>query len=169
MTRLSALLLSVAAFLPWWRAESAPTTPYPTALLRRHEPAIVFVGDDGPALPRARSALERVLQTPVGVKARELLESGVLVGPLTIDLNHRGENFTAYRIPGRELGETIHFDPWSRPLVETERGREEALPETVLAHELGHAVFKLVSEEAVIQAIENPVREQMGMPRRRHF
>ena len=83
--------------------------------------------------------------------------------------NHRGENFTSYRVPGYELGETIHFDPWSRPLVDTERGRLEALPETVLAHEIGHAVFKLVSEEAVIQAVENPVREAMGMPRRRHF
>jgi hypothetical protein len=165
MIRLSALFLTLAAMLPWRPAE----TPHPPPRIHRHGPAVLFVGDDGPALHRARAVLDRVLATPVGVKARELLDAGVLEGPLVIDLNHHGENFTPYRVPGRELGETIHFDPWSHPLVDTERGRERALPETVLAHELGHAVFKLVSEEAVIQAIENPVRQQMGMPRRSHF
>jgi hypothetical protein len=168
MVRLSALLLTLTAMLPFGPSEPGKGVRVPAAV-HRHGPPVLFMGDDGPALPRARAALERVLSTPVGVKARELLDAGVLAGPLIIDLNHHGENYTAYRIPGRELGETIHFDPWSRPLVDTERGREEALPETVLAHELGHAVFKLVSEEAVIQAIENPVRQQMGMPRRRHF
>jgi hypothetical protein len=168
MLRLSALLLSLTVLFPWWEAEPSARATRPVAV-RHAGPAVIFVGDSGPALPRAQAALQRVLGTEVGVKARELLENGVLGGPLTIELNHRGENFTQYRIPGRELGETILFDPWSRPLVDTERGREEALPETVLAHEIGHAVFKLTSEEAVIQAIENPVREQMGMPRRRHF
>ena len=168
MFRLSALVLFLSAAIPWWPSDrvEVPGVPLPA---RRYAPVVLFVGDDGPALPRARGALERVLSTPVGSKARELLDAGLLAGPLIIDLNDRGENYTSYRVPGRELGETIHFDPWSRPLVETERGIEEALPETVLAHELGHAVFKLVSEEAVIQAIENPVREQMGMPRRSHF
>lgn len=169
MIRLPTLLLSLTALLPWWQPEPEALPKRSPIALHRVGPSVIFVGDVGPALPRAQAALERVLQTQVGVKARELLESGVLAGPLTIELNHRGANFTQYRIPGRELGETILFDPWSRPLVDTERGLEEALPETVLAHELGHAVFKLTSEEAVIQAIENPVREQMGMPRRRHF
>lgn len=162
------VLVSIGLLVPWWHPEPEPLRHVPL-VAHRMQPTVVFIGDAGPALPRARAALERVLATPVGVKARELLDAGVLAGPLVIDLNHRGENFTAYRVPGLELGETILFDPWSRPLVETERGREEAAPETVLAHELGHAVFKLTSEEAVIQAIENPVRAALGMPRRSHF
>ena len=169
MIRLSTLLLSLTALFPWWAPEPLPRPAIRSIAGHSVGPAIVFVGDSGPALTRARAALEHVLQTPVGVTARELLESGVLGGPLVIEVNLRGENYTPYRVPGSVLGERILFDPWSRPLVDTERGREFALPETVLAHELGHAVFKLASEEAVIQAIENPAREQMGMPRRMHF
>jgi hypothetical protein len=39
----------------------------------------------------------------------------------------------------------------------------------VLAHELGHAVFKFTSEQDVIDAVENPVRDQLGLPRRSRF
>jgi hypothetical protein len=130
---------------------------------------IVFRGSDAAAVPIARAVLHNVLETSIGAKIRERLASGELAGPLTIEVNDRGENFTEYRVPGRVLGETIVFDPWSRPLVETERGREAAYPETVLAHEIGHAVFKLTSEREVIEAVENPVREQMGLPRRSRF
>ena len=84
-------------------------------------------------------------------------------------LNARGDNYTPYRIPGRVLGESIYFDPSSRPSVETERGSEPARAETVLAHELGHAVFKLTSEQEVIDAVENPVRADLGLPRRIRF
>lgn len=162
------VLVSIGLLLPGWQAEPEPPRHVPQAAYRL-QPTVVFIGDAGPAVLRARAALDRVLATPVGVKARELLDAGVLAGPLVIDLNHRGENFTAYRVPGLELGETILFDPWSRPLVDTEHGRLEAAPETVLAHELGHAVFKLTSEEAVIDAVENPIRAALGMPRRSHF
>jgi hypothetical protein len=162
------VLVSIGLLIPWWSAEPERPRHVPPAA-HRLQPAVIFIGDVGPAVPRARMALERVLATPVGAKARELLDAGVLRGPLVIDLNHRGENFTAYRVPGFELGETILFDPWSRPLVETEHGPEEAAPETVLAHELGHAVFKLTSEEAVIEAIENPIRAALGMSRRSRF
>ena len=168
MLRWSVLLVSIGVLFPGWDAGHESARPI-AAIAPRTAPAVVFVGDAGPALPRARTALERVLATSVGVKARELLDTGVLGGPLVIDLNDRGENFTEYRVPGHELGETIVFDPWSRPLVDTERGRQEAAPETVLAHELGHAVFKLTSEQAVIEAIENPIREELGMPRRSRF
>jgi len=168
MLRLVAIALAFAALIPWWRTAPAAVPPRPEPP-RPALPLFVFRGDDASGLPVARAALERVLETSIGAKARELLESGTLAGPLTIELNRRGENFTEYRIPGRELGETIVFDPRSRPLVETERGRERAHPETVLAHELGHAVFKLTSEQDVIEAIENPVREQMGLPRRSRF
>ncbi len=168
MLRWTVFLVAVGILFPAWEAEFELPRPARPAT-RAASPAVVFVGDAGPALPRARAALERVLATPIGVKARELLDAGVLGGPLVIELNDRGENFTAYRVPGRELGETILFDPGSRPLVHTERGRAEAAPETVLAHEIGHAVFKLTSEEAVIQAIENPIRDELGMPRRSRF
>jgi hypothetical protein len=168
MLRIAALVVAFAALIPWWRSAPAAVPPRPEPPAPA-SPLIVFRGDDAAGLPVARAALERVLDTSIGAKARELLGSGTLAGPLTIELNHRGENFTEYRIPGRELGETIVFDPSSRPLVETERGREQARPETVLAHELGHAVFKLISEQDVIEAVENPVREQMGLPRRSRF
>jgi hypothetical protein len=126
-------------------------------------------GDPGAPAERTRAALARVLATSVGARARQLLESGWLPGPITIEVNHHGDHFTRYRVPGGELGETIVFDPDSLPWVDTEAGLLRALPETVLAHELGHAVFKLVSEEAVIRAIENPVRDDLGLPRRLHF
>jgi hypothetical protein len=116
----------------------------------------------------ARSALERLLATGTGARVREILRSGVLREPLTIELNERGDNLTPYRVAG-ELGETIVFDPSTLPLVETAQGRLAATPETVLAHELGHAVFKLRSEEAVIEAIENPVRRELGLPPRSRF
>src|SRR5262245_61505504 len=104
--------------------------------------SVVFRGGDEAAVDAARRALEHVFATPVGAEARERIAAGLLAGPLTIELNHRGDNFTAYRLPG-ELSETISFDPDSHPLVHTERGLEPAHPETVIAHELGHAVFKL--------------------------
>jgi hypothetical protein len=155
------------ASAPMPRAHTAPIAAAGVALPL--PPRVVFRGADGAALAAARTALERVLATPIGRVARERIASGALAGPLTIELNHRGENFTAYRLPGRELGETIAFDPASRPLVDTERGREPARAETVLAHELGHAVFKLRTEAEVIEQVENPVREQIGLPRRSRF
>lgn len=166
MLRFAAFVFGFAALIPWWRSAPAAVPP-PTAPPR--PPLVVFHGDDATGLPAARAALQNVLDTTIGRQVRERLASSAFAGPLTIELNDRGENFTEYRVPGRELGETIAFDPWSRPLVETERGREAARPETVLAHEIGHAVFKLTSERDVIEAVENPVREQMGLPRRRRF
>jgi hypothetical protein len=157
----------LASAAPWWRtAPAAVPPPVPRHLLAPH---VVFHGGDPAGLEIARGALERVFATPTGTRALERLASGALVGPLTIELNERGANYTAYRIPGRELGETIWFDPSSHPLVETARGREPAYAETVLAHELGHAVFKLTSEQEVIDAVENPVRDQLGLPRRSRF
>jgi hypothetical protein len=133
------------------------------------EPAGVRIrGEEGPARV-VRGALERLLATETGARAREILRSGALREPLTIELNERGDNLTPYRVPGRELGETIVFDPSALPLVETAQGPLAATPETVLAHELGHAVFKLRSEEAVIRQVENPVRRELGLPPRSRF
>ena len=152
---------------PSWRsAPAAVTPPVPRYLTAPH---VVFHGGDATGIGIARGALERVFATPTGSLALERLVSGAIAGPLTIELNRRGANFTAYRIPGRELGETIFFDPSSHPIVETAIGREPAYAETVLAHELGHAVFKLTSEQEVIDAIENPVRDELGLPRRSRF
>ncbi len=142
----------------------APALPVPALPLSVH-----FVGGDAAERPLAEAALRHVLATPIGRQARDLIDAGALGGPLLIELNRRGDNFTRWRVPGRELGVRIAFDPTSRPLVHTEDGLLPALPETVLAHELGHAVFKLVSEEAVIQAVENPLRMQLGLPRRSRF
>jgi len=129
---------------------------------------VLILGGE-PSARAARSALEQLLATETGSRAREILRSGALRGPLTIELNQRGDNFTPYRVPGKELGETIVFDPSTRSLVETEQGTLAATPETILAHELGHAVFKLRSEEDVIQEVENPVRRELGLPRRTRF
>ena len=169
MLRASAIFVGIGIALvaasAWWRTAPAAISPPRIAL-----PPVVFRGDsDAEALAVARGALDRVFATPTGARALERLYSGVLAGPLTIELNRRGANYTAYRVPGRELGETIFFDPSSHPVVETASGREPARAETVLAHELGHAVFKLTSEQAVIDAIENPVREELGLPRRSRF
>ena len=147
-----------------WRSAPAAIPPPRVA-----DPSVVFRGGDAQGLEIARSALEHVLATPIGVQLRERLASAQFSGPLAIELNARGDNYTPYRVPGRELGETIYFDPSSRPTVETERGSETARAETVLAHELGHAVLKLTSEQAVIEAVENPVRDQLGLPRRVRF
>jgi hypothetical protein len=155
------------AMIPLARATAPNPPPRPAADLA--PPRVVFRGGDATSVGTARAALERVFETPVGAEARERIASGLLGNPLTIELNRRGENFTAYRLPGRVLGETIHFDPDSHPLVDTERGPEPARAETVLAHELGHAVFKLRTEQEVIERVENPVRERIGLPRRVHF
>lgn len=124
----------------------------------------------GPELAAlTRSALERLFATRVGSHVRERIESGELGGPLTIVLNLRGDDFTPYRVPGEELGAVIVFDAWTLPLVDTEVGRIPATRETVLAHELGHAVLKLRSEEQVIREVENPVRAELGLPLRVRF
>ena len=169
MTAVKAIALAfgfaLALATPWWRnAPAAVPPPVPRHLLASH---VVFRGGDAVGIGIARDALERVFATPTGALALDRLASGV--GPLTIELNRRGANFTEYRVPGRELGETIFFDPASYPLVETALGLEPAYAETVLAHELGHAVFKLTSEQEVIDAVENPVRDQLGLPRRSRF
>ena len=171
MTRINAIApafgLVLVALAVWWRTAPAAVPPHPAATATQH---VLFRGaDDADELAAARDALERVFATPIGARAFERLASGAVAGPLTIELNRRGANFTEYRVPGRELSETIFFDPSSLPLVETARGREPARPETVLAHELGHAVFKLASEQEVIDGVENPVREALGLPRRSRF
>ena len=132
-------------------------------------PLLRIEGGSDVEVPRARRVLSRVLATQIGAKARARLESGELPEPLTLLLNSRGDNLTRYRIAGRELSETIVFDPTAYPLVETERGLRAAPPETVLAHELGHAVFKLASEDDVIREVENPVRAELGLPLRTRF
>lgn len=155
--------LALAASL-LWRPAPAAVAPPPIAW-----PSVVFRGGDAQGLALARSALAHVFATPTGARVRARIASGEFVRPLSIELNARGDNYTAYRVPGRELGETIHFDPSSRPTVQTERGSEIARAETVLAHELGHAVLKLTAEQEVIDAVENPVRAELGLPRRVRF
>lgn len=117
----------------------------------------------------ARAVLERLLATRVGARARGILASGELFGPVIVVLNRRGDNLTRYRVPGRVPSETIDFDPSALPLVQTEAGPLPATAETVLAHELGHALFKLKTEEAVISEVENPVRVELGLPQRTLF
>jgi hypothetical protein len=130
----------------------------------------VITGGSDLDKPRVQRALERVLATRVGLRARALIDSRALVGhPLHIELNAHRDNHTLYRVPGRELSETILFDPFAFPLVDTQDGPRAAPPETVLAHELGHAVFKLASEEDVIRLVENPVRAELGLPLRVRF
>lgn len=159
--------------LPAPTPSPARTTAPPGAPLAPGEtlgPAGIRIrGGRESGLPVAVLALERVLRTPTGRRARDLLEQGQLARPITIELNREGDNFTRYRVPGEELGETIAFDPSAHPLVETEEGRVPAWPETVLAHELGHALFKLDSEADVIREVENPVRVALGLPRRSRF
>jgi hypothetical protein len=157
--------LALASVLAWWRASPAAVPPSVSSSAL----PVVFHGGDADGIAAARDALDRVFATATGARARARIASGALASPLTIELNRHGANFTPYRVPGRELGETIFFDPSSHPPVETERGSEPAYPETVLAHELGHAVFKLRSEQEVIDAVENPVRDELGLPRRSRF
>lgn len=143
--------------------------PPPAAADCEPDPAAIRLhGGPELALP-TQLALERILETRVGARARAILEGRTLRSPVTIELNAHGDHYTPYRIPGEALGETIVFDPWSLPSVDTERGRQPATRETILAHELGHAVFKLRSEAEVIREIENPVREELGLPRRIRF
>ena len=144
--------------------------PAPACWLEAPEiPEARIRGADPLAARRAGTALEILLTPRVGARAREIHRSGVLPAPRVLELNARGDNLTPYRLAGRELGETIVFDPSSLPLVDTEQGLLPATPETILAHELGHAVFKLRSEEDVIREIENPIRQELGFPRRRRF
>src|SRR5258706_14602798 len=91
--------LALAAVALWWRT-SAAAIPPPRAVV----PPVVFHGDDAEAVAIARAALDRVFATATGARALARLSSGTLAGPLTIELNRRGANFTEYRVPGRELG-----------------------------------------------------------------
>src|SRR6187397_3022478 len=107
MARTRAVLVGIGialiAAIAWWRAAPAAIAPPHVA-----PPPVVFHGEsDAEALAIARDALDRVFATPMGARALERMQSGALAGPLTIELNRRGANYTAYRVPGRELGETI--------------------------------------------------------------
>lgn len=160
--------LAAAALLFGLAPDGLTDAPAPARAELRPLAVEISGGADVEA-PRARRALERVLATEVGERARALLRAGAASGPLRIELNARRDNHTPYRVAGRELSETIVFDPAAFPLVWTDAGRRLATPETVLAHELGHAVFKLASEEAVIRQVENPVRAELGLPLRLRF
>jgi hypothetical protein len=147
----------------------------PAAALRESplppDPGWPDVHIEGPALemPGVERALTHVFLTRVGTSARARLLSGVLPEPLTIVVNAHRDNLTLYRVAGRELSQTILFDPTAFPLVETDEGTRTATAETVLAHELGHAVFGLRSEQDVIHEVENPVRAELGLPLRVRF
>lgn len=153
--------------------------PYPSLHLERDaltlvprpvaRPSRIRIVGDADLVALTRGALDRLFATRVGTSLRERLESDALPGPLVIELNLRGDDFTPYEVPGGELAETIVFDAWSLPEVETELGRVRATRESVLAHELGHAVLKLRSEEQVIREVENPIRVELGLPRRVRF
>ena len=47
-----------------------------------------------------RRALDRLFATRIGARVRERLDSGALAGPVTIELNLRGDDFTPDRVPG---------------------------------------------------------------------
>ncbi len=83
---------------------------------------------------------------------------------------------------GEGSGSVILFDPYAVSSVQNESGGRDAPAFVVLAHELGHAVQNLRGEstkvdnggytppsEAFAVAIENAVREEAGLPRRRKF
>jgi hypothetical protein len=159
------LLLLWSALALWTPRAAPPPLPQVAPPL----PRILFEGGDAATRPLAEAALRHVFETPIGHALHRRIESGALGAPLTIELNRRGDNFTRYRIPGRVLGLRIAFDPTHDPHVHTERGLLPSSPETRIAHELGHAVLGLVSEEDVIRTIENPLREQLGLPRRSRF
>lgn len=166
--RLALVAVSLAACHVVSPAPSGPVPPLSAPVLAPPPVTVRIVG--GPELAAlTRNAMDRVFHTRVGARMRSRIESGALDGPLTIELNLRGEAFTPYRVPGGELASRIVFDAWTLPLVETELGPMRATRETVLAHELGHAVLKLRDEEQVIREVENPVREELGLPRRVRF
>ncbi|HXK21818.1 MAG TPA: hypothetical protein VMS55_03980 [Myxococcota bacterium] len=167
--RASRALLIGALFFALAPASGLRDAPAPLHAVHLHHRHVEITGGSDVDTPRVERALERVLATRVGLRAASLIDSGALGHPLHIELNAHGDNHTIYRVPGVELSETILFDPFSFPLVETQDGPRAAPPETVLAHELGHAVFKLASEDEVIQQIENPIREELGLPLRLHF
>lgn len=143
--------------------------PEPAAAAGQPRSPLVVIRGGAELRVLTREALVRVFGTHAGSRLHERLASGALALPVTIELNLRGDDFTRFRVPGEVLGETIAFDPWTLPLVETERGPLPATRETVLAHELAHAVLKLRSEDAAIREVENPVRAELGLPLRVRF
>jgi hypothetical protein len=136
-----------------------PGTAWPEVLIEG--PSVASQG--------VRRLLERVLATATGARLRARIASGELREPIAIVLNTHRDNLTLYRVAGIELSQTILFDPAAYPLVETEAGMRAAPPETVLAHELGHAVLGLRSEQDVIRQVENPLRAELGLPLRVRF
>lgn len=131
-------------------------------------PALIRIRGGAELEGLTRRTLERIFATRPGARMRERLESGE-IAPVTIELNALGDAFTRYHVPGEVIGETIAFDPLTLPLVDTELGRLPATRETVLAHELGHAVLKLRLEDQVIRDVENPLRAELGLPLRVRF
>ena len=133
------------------------------------DPGWPRVDIEGPAVeaPGVERALAHVFLTKVGTQARARLVSGALPEPLTIVLNTHRDNLTLYRVAGRELSQTILFDPAAFPLVETDAGhalgdgRDRAGPRARprrLRHE--------APRKQVIREVENPVRAELGLPLR---
>ena len=122
LTAAAALLSGVLLLQPFERDASAALEP---ARAVAAPVSVRFTGGDAAALPLAEAALRRVFETPIGRQARELLDSGTLGGPLTIELNLRGDNFTHYRIPGRELGRAHRVRP-DEPPARRDRARTAA-------------------------------------------
>lgn len=68
---------------------------------------------------------------------------------------------------------TVRMDPGFSPLIYTEEGVVRADPVTILGHEIGHAATKIWDDGPGrmnnINKNENPIREQLQMPRRTKY
>ncbi len=114
---------------------------------------------------RMRDALRNVRRTDRG---QELLNEIRRRGePVTVNVTD--DNEASAECPGRN----VYVDPDFRPTVDTTAGPQIASTESIVGHEIGHAVTGTADEGPNrmnnVNQNENPIRDGIGEPRRTRY
>jgi len=114
-----------------------------------------------------QKAYDKLKTTQKGLKLCETLENSP-------DTYHITKKFP-FNIPGlkpsrafyHDYTKTIVVDPTYHPKLNTTKGSQAATTTVILGHEIGHAATGLGDDNmANVNANENPIRQELGLPER---
>lgn len=120
------------------------------------------VGDDQAMFDEALDReLPRLFGTPMG---ETMKEAAIVKGGLILRTNNE------FTFNAKLNSAEINIDPLFRATADTTEGRQPSSLAAMIAHELGHALFGVADDGPGnmnnVNAYENPVRIQLGEPKR---
>ncbi|MDP3019170.1 MAG: RHS repeat-associated core domain-containing protein, partial [Methylococcaceae bacterium] len=143
--------------------------------LRWVDPSGLVVDFDGPdkAVQVLQNTYNKIKTTEKGRQLCEILENSPDTYLIT--------NKFPYKIPGfkpdkafyHEVSKTIIVDPTYHPRLTTNEGPQRAPTESILGHEIGHAATGIEDDGPNrmnnVNANENPIRQELGLPSRTNY